>query len=162
VVVAPGDGQPEVVSNSTVTVIRPATLGGKPRIEIGSGSVATDDLTFEVTATAQGVYGNAAKQDVLFLIAVASTDMTPEARFSLMVSEASQEFGVDRYASVDPGPLGGLAKCGDGTINGVPSAVCAWSDDGTTGLLINSLKDAGDFGKQVAELRTEVEKTSMS
>jgi hypothetical protein len=143
-------------------VVRPTTLGGKPRIETGIDSGAADDLTFQVAATAQGVYGNAATQDVLFLVAVASTDMTPEARFSLMVSEASKEFGVDSYISVDPGSLGGLAKCGNGTINGVPAAVCAWSDNGTTGLLVNSLQEADALGRQVASLRTEVEKTSMS
>jgi hypothetical protein len=86
----------------------------------------------------------------------------PEARFSLMVSEAGKEFGVDSYISVDPGSLGGLAKCGNGTINGVPAAVCAWSGNGTTGLLVNSLQEAGALGSQVASLRTEVEKTSMS
>jgi hypothetical protein len=79
-----------------------------------------------------------------------------------MVSEASKEFGVDSYISVDPGSLGGLAKCGNGTINGVPAAVCAWSDNGTTGLLVNSLREADALGRQVASLRTEVEKTSMS
>jgi hypothetical protein len=37
---------------------------------------------------------------------------------------------------IDPGPLGGFAKCSNDKSGGVPSAFCAWTDSGSVGVLI--------------------------
>jgi hypothetical protein len=157
---ATSSSQPASVESGSgpLTVVRPETLGGRPRIDIGNGT--SSEESFRTTAEAQGVYGNVAKQDLIFLVAVASTDQTTEARFSNVIAEASKEFKVDNYRTVEPGAMGGLVRCGDGTLNGVPAAVCVWSDRGTNGVLVHSLQSADEFAGDVVALRAEVEKAA--
>jgi hypothetical protein len=37
-------------------------------------------------------------------------------------------------AAVDPGPLGGHAKCGTSVLEGLEMAVCGWADYGSLGI----------------------------
>ncbi|GAA3055772.1 hypothetical protein GCM10010464_20710 [Pseudonocardia yunnanensis] len=145
-------------SAATITVVAPDTLGDRPRIGTAGGDESADDSGVpEVTATAQGIYGNAATQDIVIVTAVASTSGTPQSRLSQFISGVSEELSVDSYIEADPGPLGGLARCGDGTLNGVPVSVCVWSDAGSTGALVRVLQSAQSFAPDFPALRAEVE-----
>ncbi|WP_433286380.1 hypothetical protein ACQPZQ_30265 [Pseudonocardia sp. CA-142604] len=145
-------------SAAPITVVAPDTLGNRPRIGTDDSDESADDSGVPgVTATAQGIYGNAATQDIVIVTAVASTSGTPQSRLSQFISGVSEELGVDSYIEADPGPLGGLARCGDGTLNGVPVSVCVWSDAGSTGALVRVLQTAQSFAPDFPALRAEVE-----
>ena len=58
----------------------------------------------------------------------------------------------------DPGPLGGIAKCGDTESSGVPMALCVWSDNGSIGMFAMLFKNRADLEKEFITLRGEVEK----
>ncbi|TDC38373.1 hypothetical protein E1211_07355 [Micromonospora sp. 15K316] len=113
-----------------------------------------------MTATAQGLYGDIAKQDIVIVDAVASTGATRESRLSLFISGVTKGLNVGNFTEADPGPLGGQAFCGDGNINGVPAAVCVWSDSGSTGALIHSLQSQEKFRTEFPALRAEIEQAS--
>ncbi|GAA1233614.1 hypothetical protein [Pseudonocardia alaniniphila] len=148
-------------SAATITVSAPDTLGNRPRIGTEDSDESADDSGVPgVTATAQGIYGNAATQDIVIVTAVASTSGTPQSRLSQFISGVSEELGVTSYVEADPGPLGGLARCGDGTLNGVPVSVCVWSDAGSTGALVRVLQSAQSFAPDFPALRAEVERTA--
>jgi hypothetical protein len=147
-------------SAAMITVVAPDTLGGRPRIgtEDSDGGSDDDSGVPEVTATAQGIYGNAATQDIVIVTAVASTSGTPQSRLSQFISGVSEELSVNSYIDADPGRLGGLARCGDGNLNGVPVSVCVWSDAGSTGALVRVLQSAQSFAPDFPALRAEVER----
>ena len=147
-------------SAAMITVVAPDTLGGRPRIgtEGSDGGSDDDSGVPEVTATAQGIYGNAATQDIVIVTAVASTSGTPQSRLSQFISGVSEELSVNSYVEADPGRLGGLARCGDGNLNGVPVSVCVWSDAGSTGALVRVLQSAQSFAPDFPALRAEVER----
>ncbi|RKN29979.1 hypothetical protein [Micromonospora musae] len=155
------------VPGRVITVAAPQTLGGRPKIDLGAddggvseaGLPADSDVP-EVTATAQGLYGDIAKQDIVIVNAVASTGATRESRLSLFISGVSKALNVGNFTEADPGPLGGQAFCGDGNINGVPGAVCVWSDSGSTGALIHSLQSQEKLRSEFPALRAEIEQAS--
>ncbi|MFK3981953.1 hypothetical protein ACI2K4_16445 [Micromonospora sp. NPDC050397] len=149
------------IAGGAITVVAPATLGGRPRIgdeSTGGTGMPDDSGVPEVTATARGIYGNAATQDIVIVTAVASTSGTPESRLSQFISGVSQELDVHNFTEADPGPLGGLARCGDGRLNGVPVAVCVWSDAGSAGALVRVLQSSPLFRADFPALRAEVER----
>lgn len=161
----PGSGPDVPGTGGAITVVAPDTLGGRPRIgdegsgDAGSdGGMADDSGVPGVTATAKGIYGNAATQDIVIVTAVASTSGTPESRLSQFISGVSQELDVDNFTEADAGPLGGLARCGDGKLNGVPVAVCVWSDAGSAGALVRVLQSSPLFRPNFPALRAEVER----
>ena len=43
---------------------------------------------------------------------------------------------IDGVASVEPGALGGKAKCGTADAGGTDIAVCGWADAGCVGILM--------------------------
>ncbi|SIR05304.1 hypothetical protein [Micromonospora avicenniae] len=151
-----------------VTIAAPQTLGGRPKIDLGSedGGVTEevglpeDSGVPGVTAKAQGLYGDIAKQDIVIANAVASTGATRESRLSLFISGVTKALSVGNFTEADPGPLGGQAFCGDGNINGVPAAVCVWSDAGSTGALVHALQSQDKFRTEFPALRAEIEQAS--
>ncbi|MER7443705.1 hypothetical protein [Micromonospora avicenniae] len=144
----------------TITVVAPATLGGQPRIDTTGSGVTTDPAEPEVTAAAQGAYGNTATEDITFFTAFASTSETPEARLDLLTSELSKKFSAQNFVEADPGPLGGLGRCSDGLFNGVLAGVCVWSDAGSSGAFIRTRQSAQVFAPDFPALRAEVEQRS--
>jgi hypothetical protein len=53
-----------------------------------------------------------------------------EATFNGMAKEAGLA-EMTNVTDVDPGPMGGFAKCGMLKINSIPTAACAWADEGS-------------------------------
>ena len=60
----------------------------------------------------------------------------------------------------DPGPLGGIAKCGDSDPSGVKMAVCVWSDNGSVGMIAMLFKGRPTLEKEFVSMRGEIEKKS--
>lgn len=148
----PGDGTATVR-----TVALPESLGGVARAK-GDKDKAAPGI-FPVTAHAEGVFGDAAQRNVMYVLAVASDE--PEGqRSALFSTEVGNRFDTGSLVSVEPGPLGGAAECGDGRWNGRPAAVCVWSDDSTNGVLVDSPGTAEALAGKLPALRAEVERTA--
>jgi hypothetical protein len=85
-----------------------------------------------------GFYGTAEKKNLMMVYALT---VPPEAglssHFDLMLTTMVTATGGKggEPQTVDPGSLGGQAKCTDIDIKGVPVALCAWNDDATMGFI---------------------------
>jgi hypothetical protein len=66
-------------------------------------------------------------------------------------------FSVGELKDTDPGPLGGIAKCGDSSAEGVPTAVCVWSDTGSVGMVAMLFKKRADLENEFVAMRGQVE-----
>jgi hypothetical protein len=69
-------------------------------------------------------------------------------------------FPASNLKDTAPGPLGGIAKCGDGEAAGVPMAVCVWSDNGSVGMLAMLFKKSADLEKEFVAMRGQIEQKS--
>lgn len=144
------------------TVVTPETLGGKAKAKVDTGEPFAGYARFGITAQMSAVYGNLQANDVLFVAAaIAVSKGTAQERFEQFKTElAGNDFKVENYTSVEPGLLGGLAACGDGDFNGEDSGFCVWSDDTTTGFLVQTRANGLGLANtnQFQEFREQIEK----
>ena len=73
---------------------------------------------------------------------------------------ASGGMDAGNLTDTDPGPLGGIAKCGDTKSAGIDMAICVWSDNGSIGMFAMMFKNRADLAKEFVTLRGQVEKKS--
>ena len=73
---------------------------------------------------------------------------------------ASGGLKVDSFTDTPPGPLGGIAKCGDSDTGGVKMAICVWSDNGSIGMFAMMFKEKADLEKEFVSMRGQVEQKS--
>ncbi|WP_155368028.1 hypothetical protein [Catellatospora vulcania] len=85
------------------------------------------------TSSVVAAYGSTKKKDAVIVVAFAATMVSPRTELdAFMKGVAAGE--VVAYTDLDPGPLGGQARCGTmTTLFGKASAVCAWADNGSVG-----------------------------
>jgi hypothetical protein len=157
----------QVVNAASIKVVEPATLGGREKITDPSltASVSSLDSAFSqvpgVTSSVSSVYGDLQKQDVVMVAAASTASGSAQSRFDEFTSGMSTGgLKVDEMTAVDPGPLGGIAKCGDTDSAGVPMAICVWSDDGSIGMFAMMFKEKADLAKEFVAMRGEVEQKS--
>ncbi|MEV6635057.1 hypothetical protein AB0M54_30340 [Actinoplanes sp. NPDC051470] len=148
-------------ANGTMTVALPATLGGvKPSRAGDKGKnkpAASPDL-FPVTARAEGVFGDDAQRNIVYVWAVSGSSTSEAERGALFSSEIDKRFKTGTMLSVEPGPLGGTAQCADGRWNGRAAAVCVWSDGYSNGVLVDSPGNPESLAGKLPALRAEVER----
>jgi hypothetical protein len=96
------------------------------------------------------------------MVAAASTiSGSAQSRFDEFSSGMkSGGLAVTNFTDTEPGPLGGIAKCGDSNTSGVSMAICVWSDDGSTGMFAMLFKKRADLVKEFVAMRGEVEQKS--
>ncbi|WP_199752149.1 hypothetical protein [Actinoplanes sp. ATCC 53533] len=157
----------EVIDAAKITVVEPATLGGRPKASDPSLQSSADGLSGIMsnvpgaTGSVGAIYGDLQNQDIVMVAAASSINGSAEDRFKeLSTSTGSGGINIDNLTDTDPGPLGGIAKCGDTNNAGVPMAVCIWSDNGSVGMLAMMFKGKADLEKEFITLRGEVEKKS--
>jgi hypothetical protein len=107
---------------------------------------ATRSLTTRMSSSGIGepvgaFYGSSANQDLMMIFGVptpagagAMPDAMVDQLFTMMGTIAGATAREAR--AVDPGPLGGKAKCADLDLKGVPAALCGWSDAGSFGYIV--------------------------
>ena len=110
------------------------------------------------TSTVGAFYGNLAQQDMV-MIAGASGLVTDPAK---QLDEAVEGLGtggltVSNIKSVEPGPLGGVAKCGDANAAGVDLGVCVWADSGSIGVIAIYFKSGEQAQAEFVSIRGQVE-----
>jgi hypothetical protein len=164
-----GDKVGEAVQAATTRVEAPATLVGRPKITDATFTAIVDQMVDqlkndipEATSTAAGFYGDPAQQDMVMIAAASGRVGDPEKQMNdAFTGIGSSGLTVSGVKTVDPGPLGGHAKCGTASAQGVPIVMCVWADAGSLGVVGYYFKNnvdeiAGDFVKA----RGEVEKRS--
>jgi hypothetical protein len=125
----------------TIEVAAPDMLGNRAKLtDADHTQLAADTETVMmrdpgVSYAVVAYYGTAdAMDDKVYLAAsttkVALSKTAFEATFNSMASGAGLSDMTD-VTDVDPGPLGGYAKCGMLEIATMPVATCAWADEGS-------------------------------
>ncbi|RZU49586.1 hypothetical protein EV385_1339 [Krasilnikovia cinnamomea] len=153
-----------VVAASKITVVEPQTLAGRDKVTDPSLAGSVDALDSEMskisgtTSSVGAMYGDPAKQDLVMIAAASTLQGSEQGRFDEFTKGMSQGgFSVEGLKDTDPGPLGGIAKCGDTSAAGVPTAVCVWSDKGSVGMVAMLFKKSADLEKEFVTMRGQIE-----
>ncbi|WP_198348138.1 hypothetical protein [Plantactinospora sp. KBS50] len=159
----------DVVTAARTRVVTPDELNGRPKATEPQMQKLSDDMRSgmedalpQSTGTVGQFYGSSAKRD-LVMVTAASGRVTEQAK---QVDDAIREFGntgptIEGVHSIDPGPLGGTAKCGDAqAAAGVSVGVCVWADGGSVGLIGMFFKTAKDVEVEFVDMRGQIEQRS--
>jgi hypothetical protein len=156
----------DVVAATKIKVVEPDTLGNRPKASDPDmdtalqGGLAQMKAQADVTGTAGAIYGDPKKLDILMLMAASSIGGSAQDRYNGVVQGMGTSFGATSLKDVDPGPLGGIAKCGDGKISEVPLGICLWADSGSFAMLVLFNKKGADLQKDFISYRSQIEQKS--
>ncbi|GAB1693775.1 hypothetical protein [Krasilnikovia sp. M28-CT-15] len=147
----------------TISIIEPKRVGGRPKLTDAQFAGVVKDLKKALaklpgaTATVGALYGTPAKRDVIMVMGAAAPVEEPQKELdSSFLSAGVNGLKISGLAKVDPGPLGGVAKCG----RTEDSAICGWADSGSVGWIIWYFKSVSKAKAEFPKLRAEVEKKS--
>ncbi|SCL33004.1 Flagellar basal body-associated protein FliL [Micromonospora pallida] len=154
----------EVVEATGTRVVAPETLNGRPRITDPDAVVMVEEIRAEIvrnvpqaTNTVVGVYGDMAKGDVVLVVGLSALIDQPEEELDAALRGVSAEFEAGVVVTVGPGPLGGIAKCGDGSAEDVGLGFCLWADRGSLGMVIGFSKTGKEVEREFAAIRAAIE-----
>ncbi|MEV6595418.1 hypothetical protein AB0M36_00985 [Actinoplanes sp. NPDC051346] len=154
----------KVVDGAKITVVTPETLGGRAKSSDKDLQSSLDGAMADVpgaSSSVGAVYGDVQKQDLVMVAAASTVSGSAQSRFDeFSKGLGSGGFNITNLSDTDPGPLGGIAKCGDGKEGGVEMALCVWSDNGSTGMIAMLFKKRADIEKEFISLRGQIEKKS--
>lgn len=163
-VFAARDTVKNVVEAASITVVEPATLAGREKITdpaVAGGLSSLDTELGKVpgaTGSVSGLYGDVTKQDLVMVAAASSITGSPQERFDEFTNGMSTGgMQLSNLTDTDPGPLGGIAKCGDSSGGGAEMAICVWSDNGSIGMFAMMFKPKADLEKEFVSMRGQVE-----
>ncbi|MFI7600557.1 hypothetical protein [Actinoplanes sp. NPDC049681] len=155
----------QVVDASKISVVEPETLGGRAKATDPALQSSVEGLDSEMskipgaTGSVGAIYGDAKEQDIVMVAATSSINGSAQSRYDEFTQGLGQGgIKLDNLADTDPGPLGGIAKCGDSDTSGVPMAVCVWSDNGSVGMIAMLFKGKADLEKEFIDMRGQIEK----
>jgi hypothetical protein len=154
----------DVVAASKITVVEPAELAGRSKVSdpsLQSTVQSLDSVTKDIkgsTSSVGAIYGDPKKKDLVIVVAASSLTGTAQSRYDDFTSGLSGSgFSADKFTDTAPGPLGGIAKCGDGSTGGTQTAVCVWSDQGSVGMVMMLFKKKADLEKEFVTMRGQIE-----
>ncbi len=166
-VFAAKDTVEKVVDAASITVVEPATLGGREKVTDPTLTSSLSSLDTELgkvpgaTGSVSGLYGDVQEQDLVMVAAASSITGSPQERFDEFTSGMnSGGMQLTNLTDTDPGPLGGIAKCGDSNGGGAQMAICVWSDNGSIGMFAMMFKEKADLEKEFVSMRGQVEQKS--
>jgi hypothetical protein len=145
-------------TSSAMTVALPESLGGVEKLKLeGKAKPAATPDVFPAKARAEGLFG-IEPRNIMYVWALSGATVAPDERAALFGGEVSDRFQTGTLVSVEPGPIGGSAQCGDGKWNGRAAAVCVWSDGDSDGVLVDSPGNVEALAGKLPALRAEVER----
>ncbi|WDZ87637.1 hypothetical protein [Micromonospora cathayae] len=154
----------EVVDATNTTVVTPDTLNGRAKsTEPGLTTVSqqmVEELKKDVpeaTGTVGAFYGGLEKQDLAMVVAVSGLIADPKQELQDFVTTSTSQLGTSNLADVEPGPLGGEAKCGDGKTEGLDLGICVWADRGSLGMVVLYYKTGKQAEAEFATIRSAIE-----
>jgi hypothetical protein len=152
---------------SNITVTEPKTLGGRPKLTDAQYATLADQLRSgltdvpHATATVGALYGTPAKRDIVVVVAAATPIDDPQRELdSRYLGAGIGGLKVSDITSADPGPLGGVAKCGKADDKNLDMAMCGWADDGSVGWIMFFFTSVKSAKAEFPKLRGQIEKKS--
>ena len=125
----------------TIKVAAPDKLGNRAKLTDSTHTkLAADTETAikrdsRISTAVVAYYGTAdPKKDKVYLAAATTTTAMTKAAFEATFNGMAKEAGLadmTGVTDVEPGPMGGFAKCGMLKIETIPTAACAWADEGS-------------------------------
>ncbi|GIH11339.1 hypothetical protein Rhe02_94060 [Rhizocola hellebori] len=149
-----------VLSQKGATLTMPDAVGGLTRDDSDAAKATANDLvtalraSIELDNSAAAVYTSADQTVMLF----GGTTLlwNPEAELDtvLTLMEDKDEQGIRDLKTVDPGPLGGVMKCGlTEELSASSMAVCGWADHGSIALALFPARTADEAAGLMRDLR---------
>ncbi|MEU4241416.1 hypothetical protein [Actinoplanes sp. NPDC026619] len=152
---------------STIKIVEPATLGGRPKLTDPQFAAVAKELKDglasvpSATNTVGSLYGTVEKQDIVIVVAA-------EAPIDDPATELNQTFmgagvgglKITNISDAPTGSLGGTAKCGSAETSGINMAICSWADDGSLGMVMWYFKSVSKAKVEFPKLRAQIEKKS--
>jgi hypothetical protein len=143
------------VANRTAEAMRQAARNGAE-----DGSSAAGDVADKAVI---GVYqqGDDPHRRVVFIGATAATnhELGKELRAHSASRNAGEIFdgegGITGTRDFEPGPFGGVLRCGAGS--GATTAMCVWADGSTIGMFLASDGDVGALARLALDFRSAAE-----
>jgi len=152
---------------SSVKLVEPTTLGGRPKLTDAQFAGLADDLrnSFKqvpgATTTVGSLYGTIAKRDIVMLAAAqAPIDDPAEKLNQTFYGAGIGGLKISDIVSAPTGTLGGTAKCGSAKTATVDMAICNWADEGSLGMMIWYYKSVSQAKAEFPALRAQIEKKS--
>jgi hypothetical protein len=156
------------VDASKTRLVEPETLGARPKVTEAALKSAADEMVTgmkrsvpNATSAVGAFYGNQAKKDLVMIAGVAAplTDQEKEIDAAVRGMQSSR-LVVGNMRKVDPGPLGGTAKCGEAKTDPVRVGICIWADKGSLGVVAIYFKTAEQTQAEFVQIRGLVEQRS--
>jgi hypothetical protein len=162
--VAAKDKVADVVDATKISVVTPETLGGREKVTDPTLTSSVSSLDSELgkvpgaTGSVGAIYGDVAEQDLVMVAAAATISGSAQSRFDQFTQGMSSGgLDVKNLTDTPPGPLGGVARCGDSKTGGVPMAICVWSDNGCIGMIAMMFKQKAALEKEFVAMRGQIE-----
>ncbi|MEV4478547.1 hypothetical protein [Micromonospora coxensis] len=155
----------EGVEAINTRVVAPDTLAGRAKSTDPALTEGAKELEAQLnkslpdaTSTAGAFYGTPAKKDLVMIAAASGLNADPEKTLEDTITGAAQsDVKIAQMKTVDAGPLGGVAKCGDAKAANVPLGVCVWSDRGSLGMIIVYFKSGQEAAAELPAMRAAIE-----
>ncbi|WP_165945704.1 hypothetical protein, partial [Micromonospora sp. KC606] len=159
------DEAKEAVEAVNTRVVAPDTLAGRAKATDPSLLAGAKELEAELnkslpdaTSTAGAFYGTVEQKDLVMVAAASGLNTDPAKTLEDTLTGAGQtDVRFKEMKSVDAGPLGGLAKCGDAEASSVPLGVCVWSDKGSIGMIIIYFKSGQEAAAELPTMRGQIQ-----
>jgi hypothetical protein len=153
---------------TTTRMVTPETLAGRPRITNPELQQQLDQTMRSVragvpgiTGTVSAAYGDVSKRDLITVLGGLKRFADPADDLDDIVRGiGSGEVKVSGMVAVGPGPLGGVAKCGDLDVRGVAVGLCVWVDRASFGLVHVYFRTAEQAEAEFIAIRAAVEQRS--
>ncbi|KAB8187290.1 hypothetical protein [Microbispora catharanthi] len=144
-------------------VVEPKTLGGRAKRVTDNLRRATDRRLAalkkaipQATGTVAAFYGDPGEKDMVMAFAVSAPVSNPNTTIERFVAAMGAK--ASHMKQVRPGPLGGVARCGDAKFaENVPSGVCVWADSNTRGMIAMYFKSGDQAAAEFLKMRDEIE-----
>lgn len=157
------DPEPPPVPAGQLALVTPETLQGRPlngdsQFDKGRELVRTQLATVGGTDKAYSLVYGTSNDDLIYVGVAKGSYTNVDYGVDVVIRAVEADRPIRDYHPVDPGPLGGSAKCGTFTAYGINVGVCAWVDSGTIGELAFYNTDGGKAGRMLAAARGELER----
>jgi hypothetical protein len=161
------DDVQDAVEATKTRVVAPETLAGRPKITDPSLQAVADDMVADMkseitneTGAVGAFYGNPEKKDMVMIAAASGRVIDPAKEVDEGIQALGGGLKLTNVAPIDPGPLGGVAKCGDATAEDIEMGICIWADNGSVGVIGIYFKKAAAVKAEFVKIRAEVEQRS--
>jgi hypothetical protein len=149
-----------VWSQKDATLTMPATVGTLTRDDTDAAKVTANDLvtalraSIDLDTTAAAVYSGGDQTVMLFGGTALLWSPEKELDTVLTLMEDNDQQGIRDLKIVDPGPQGGVMKCGlTEELSASSMAVCGWADHGSIALALFPARTADEAAALMRDLR---------